>query len=148
MKRISLFSPGVLIFLMVLTLPVHTQANEQDNEHLSANLKNVKIGRSAVLPEILVIKSEEGVSWTNYAGTPVEVRFSKGTAQKILCKEPSPFHAEEDGAFTSGELRASEFATLCHFMPGEYEYTVTRTPGPGFPRGGTMKSTGKLSVTQ
>lgn len=134
--------------LVLLALTAQSQAQTADSEHLQIAVKTIKIGRSAVLPETLALKSSEGVSWTNYAGTPVEVRFGKGAAQNLLCKEPSPFHAEEDGSFTSGELRSSEFATLCHFKPGEYEYTVTRTPGPGFPRGGTMKSSGKLTVTE
>jgi hypothetical protein len=59
------------------------------------------------------------------------------------------FHLMEgEGSFTSGEVRPSEFVTLCHFMPGEYEYSVIRKYSPSSPIGGTAKSTGKISVTE
>ncbi len=75
----------------------------------------------------------------------VRISFGIEAVKKLLCKEPTAFTLEGE-SFSSGEVRPYEFVTLCHFTPGEYEYTVRRR-GQG-PRGITQRSTGYISVTK
>lgn len=148
MNRRNVITISVLAYLIVAFLPVWAHTQERESEHMQGTLQVVRVGAADLVPRNFSIKADEIVAWANYSGAPLRISFNKETVEKILCKEPTQFSAAEDGSLISGEIRPSEFATLCHFMPGEYDYTVHREFSPSSPRGGTRQSAGHISVTK
>ena len=48
----------------------------------------------------------------------------------------------------TGDIQATQFATLCNLAPGEYDYRVTLRSGIGTTQGGTKTIDGKIVVTE
>lgn len=145
MKNVTILTLSVLASLLLTGSPVWAETQHQESEHLYGKLQIVRIGRVAVVPETMRLKANDNVAWINYASTPVQIRFGPETVKKILCKEPTSFLLAEDASLTSQEVRPFEVVTLCHFLPGDYSYTVHRLLSG--PRGGVQRSVGHLSVT-
>ena len=145
MKKMTILTLSVLASLLITGFPVWAETQHQESEHLYGKLQIVRIGRVAVVPETMRLKADENVAWINYASTPVQIRFSHDTVKKILCREPTPFTLAEDAALTAREVRPFGVVSLCHFLPGDYSYTVQRLLSG--PRGGVQRSVGHLSVT-
>jgi hypothetical protein len=140
------FAVSTLACFIVAALCVWAQAQEKESEHMRGKLQTVRVSTAFLLPETLSIKADEVVAWVNYSGAALEVIFSGEAVEKIHCKEPTRFRLAEDESLASGEIGPFEFAALCSFMPGEYEYTVHRRFNPSSPGGGTWKSVGHILV--
>lgn len=148
MARINVTIVGALTGLIMATLPLVAQSQEKESEHMAKAQQVVRVGANNLLPGSISIKAGEVVAWINYSGVPVQIDFTAETVEKIRCKEPTRFHITRDGSLTSGEVRPSEVAALCSFLPGEYHYTVRRQVSAGLVKSVTQDSSGHIAVTQ
>lgn len=83
----------------------------------------IRILRRKLVPSTLHIRAGEAPIWSNHTEHLVQVLFPVETAKKLVCKEPSNFLIEED-ELRSTYLRGNEFASVCIFTKGTYDYEV------------------------
>lgn len=90
----------------------------------------IRILQSKLNPPSQTLKAGEAVGWLNYSNRIARVSFPKEVAKKMVCKQEGSFRLSGE-RLQSGDIQASQFATLCVLSQGEYEYQVELFTGAG-----------------
>lgn len=117
-----------------LFLPAIAIADEID--HIGHDHATIQITSRKIYPEVATIGTDDAVSWANLSEHVVVVSFSEDILKSMICKTPTNF-VKDGGRFNSAPMRGNEFASVCQFKPGRYEYeiqVVSFTPGATAPR--------------
>ena len=92
-----------------------------------------------VHPRTVELQSTDALSWLNYSSKRARISFDSDVAKKMTCKATGSFRIDGD-RLTTGDIQATQFASVCSLAPGEYEYRVDLRHGAGSSGGGTEKS--------
>ena len=133
----------VLASLVLAAVPAAAEeADHADHEH-----QLIRIFENRVRPDPQQIHSADAIGWLNYTSKIARISFDQEVAKKLTCTSPGSFRL--DGArLVSGDIQATQFATLCNLAPGEYDYVVTLRSGIGTTSGGEREIAGRIVVSE
>ena len=120
---------------------------EEEVDHADHEHQFVRIFEGRVRPGTLVMHSDDAIGWLNYTARIAQVSFDREVAKHLTCHSQGSFHLDGE-RLVSGDIQATQFATLCNLAPGEYEYRVTLRSGAGTTRGGEKVLEGRIRVEQ
>ena len=132
-----------LASLLLAAVPAPAEeADHADHEH-----QLIRIFENRVRPDPQTIHSDDAIGWLNYTSKIARISFDQEVAKKLTCTSPGSFRL--DGArLVSGDIQATQFATLCNLAPGEYDYRVTLRSGIGTTGGAEKNIAGRIVVTE
>ena len=107
----------------------------------------IRIFEGRVRPEVQTIGSDDALGWLNYTSRIARVSFDKEVGKHLTCTSPGSFRIDGE-RLVSGQIQATQFATLCNLAPGEYEYQVTLSSGAGTTGAPERTLGGRIVVTQ
>ena len=128
-----------------LLLPAPAPAEESD--HADHEHQLIRIFEGRVRPGVQTIDSKDALGWLNYTSKIARISFDKEVAKHLTCTSPGSFRLDGE-RLVSGDIQATQFATLCNLAPGEYAYRVTLFSGIGTTAGGEKHLDGKIVVTE
>lgn len=126
---------------------VAAPAVAEDSDHADHHHQLIRIFEGRVRPQVQNIGSEDALGWLNYTSKIARISFAKDVGKKLTCTSPGSFRIDGE-RLVSGDIQATQFATLCNLAPGEYDYRVTLRSGIGTNQGGAKTIDGKIVVTQ
>lgn len=133
----------LLLALALLLAPAATaraEADHADHEH-----QLIRISEHRVRPDVQKIHAGDAIGWLNYSSRIARVSFDREVGKKLTCTSPGSFRIDGE-RLVSGDIQATQFATLCNLAPGEYDYQVTLRSGIGAGQGGEKTIDGKIVV--
>ena len=117
----------------------------EDSDHAEHRHQMIRIFEGRVRPAVQTMKTTDALGWLNYTSRIARVSFAKDVAKKLTCTSPGSFRLDGE-RLISGDIQATQFATLCSLAPGEYDYRVTLRSGIGTGQGGEKTIDGKIVV--
>ena len=134
---------GIALVALFLALPLAAA----ESDHADHRHQLIRIFEGRVRPTVQTLDSSDALGWLNYTSRIARVSFAKEVAKKLTCASPGSFRIDGE-RLISGDIQATQFATLCNLAPGEYEYRVTLRSGIGTTQGREKTIGGKIVVTQ
>jgi len=98
-------------------------ASETEPDHLVRSTEIVGIGRTQLVPTVLVVPHASAFGWLNYASGVATITFDEDISAKLTCRSPGAFRARGPD-LASPRVASGSFVTLCSLAPGEYDYRV------------------------
>jgi len=136
-----------LAFAAVALIGLFTAAPlfAEDSDHADHHHQLIRIFEGRVRPAVQTIGATDALGWLNYTSRIARVSFAKDVAKNLTCTSPGSFRIDGE-RLISGDIQATQFATLCNLAPGEYDYQVTLRSGIGVGQGGEKTIDGKIVV--
>jgi len=139
-RRLAAGLAGALALALAAPALAEDPSDHADHEH-----QLIRIFEGRVRPAVQVIRGDDALGWLNYTAKIARISFDKEVAKHLTCTSPGSFHLDGE-RLVSGDIQATQFATLCNLAPGEYEYRVTLRSGIGSGGGGEKVLDGKILV--
>ncbi|MBW2313234.1 MAG: hypothetical protein JRH10_03510 [Deltaproteobacteria bacterium] len=117
----------------------------EDSDHADHHHQLIRIFEGRVRPAVQTLGAADALGWLNYTSRIARVSFAREVAKKLTCTSPGSFRIDGE-RLISGDIQATQFATLCNLAPGEYDYQVTLRSGIGVGQGGEKTIDGKIVV--
>ena len=105
-------------------------AAEEREDHLTHRHRTIRISSTRLSPQELRIGTDDAVAWLNYSNQLARISFDSSVAEKIRCSSKTSFRLTGD-RISSRRVQGTQFASLCHLVPGEYAYRVDLFSGAG-----------------
>jgi len=96
-------------------------------DHAAAPHRLIGVTPTTLHPDVERIHPDDTFGWLNYSSSVLRISFDESVADKLVCQSPGSFRLRH-GRLESGDVGLSQFATLCHLSPGDYEYRVDLYP--------------------
>ena len=118
-----------------------------DPDEVSRNHEFIRISDARLRPEVQQLATDDAVGWVNYSSRIARVSFPKEAGRSLICTSETTFRLTGD-RLESAPIQSKQFASLCNFKPGEYDYRVDLYRGAGSGRTGAPDRSleGKLVV--
>jgi hypothetical protein len=116
--------------LAVLAAAPARSEEEPEPDHADHSHTFIRITNRGLYPGEQVLAKDDAFGWLNYSTKIARVSFPAETAKKMTCTTRGSFHLNGD-RLESGDIQATQFATLCSLAPGEYRYRVELRSGAG-----------------
>ena len=101
-----------------------------DIDHVDHDHEFVRIGAVSLHPAVSRIGPGDAIGWVNYSPNIARVSFDAEVGKKLVCRSRVSFQLTGD-RLQSADIQGRQFASLCQFQPGEYDYRVELLSGAG-----------------
>jgi hypothetical protein len=116
--------------LLVVLAASPAGAADDEPDHADHSHTFIRITNAGLYPSEQALDKGEAFGWVNYSTKIAKVSFPAETAKKMTCTTRGSFRVNGD-RLESGDIQATQFATLCNLAPGEYPYRVELRSGSG-----------------
>jgi len=101
-----------------------------DADAVSKNHEFIRISDGRIRPKVQELASDDAVGWVNYSSRIARVSFPREVGRSLICTSETSFRLAGD-RLESAPIQSKQFASLCNFKPGEYDYRVDFYRGAG-----------------